>query len=94
MPNIFEQDLERNPANHAPLTPLSYIERAAYVYPGATAIIHGEFRATWAEAYARCRRLASALSRLGIGAGDTVAVMLPNIPAMVDAHFGIAMTGA
>ena len=94
MPHIYEQDLEKNSANYAPLTPLSYIERAAYVYPQRTAIIYGAFRATWAEAYARCRRLASALSKRGIGVGDTVAVMLPNIPPMVDAHFGVAMTGA
>ncbi len=94
MPNIFEQDLQRTPANYSPLTPLSYIERAAYVYPERTAIIHGGFRATWSEAYARCRRLASALAALGIGPGDTVAVMLPNIPAMADAHFGVAMAGA
>jgi fatty-acyl-CoA synthase len=94
MSNIFEQDLGPNPANFSPLTPLSYIERAAYVYPRRPAIVHGKFRATWAEAYARCRRLASALSARGIGAGDTVAVMLPNIPAMVDVHFGVAMTGA
>ena len=94
MPNIYEQDLARNPANHAPLTPLSYIERAAYVYPERIAIVHGAFRATWGEAYARSRRLASALSKRGIGVGDTVAAMLPNVPAMVDAHFGVAMTGA
>ena len=94
MSNIYEQHLDRTRANYAPLTPLSYIERAAYVYPYRTAIIHGDFRATWAEAYARCRRLASALSKRGIGVGDTVAAMLPNVPAMVDAHFGVAMTGA
>ncbi|MEP7084987.1 MAG: AMP-binding protein, partial [Betaproteobacteria bacterium] len=91
--NIFEQDLQRTAANYAPLTPLSYIERAAYVYPERIAIIHGAFRATWGEAYARCRRLASALSALGVSEGDTVAVMLPNIPAMADAHFGVAMMG-
>ncbi|MFS8085548.1 MAG: AMP-binding protein, partial [Acidobacteriota bacterium] len=79
MSNIFEHDLERNPANYAPLTPLSYLERAAYVYPHRTAVVHGQFRATWSEVYARCRRLASALSARGIGVGDTVAVMLPNI---------------
>ncbi|MEO7761332.1 MAG: acyl-CoA synthetase [Casimicrobiaceae bacterium] len=94
MPNIYEQDLERNAANYSPLTPLSFIERAANVYPEHLAIVHGSFRATWREAYARSRRLASALSRNGIGVGDTVAVMLPNIPAMVDAHFGIPMVGA
>jgi len=94
MPNIYEQGLDRNPANYAPLTPLSFIERAAHVYPDRVAVIHGDYRSTWSEVYRRCRRLASALSQRGIGIGDTVAVMLPNIPAMVDAHFGVAMTGA
>ncbi|MEO8137525.1 MAG: acyl-CoA synthetase [Betaproteobacteria bacterium] len=94
MTNLYEQDLERNRANFSPLTPLSYLERAAYVYPERVAVVHGGFRATWAETYARCRRLGSALSQRGIGMEDTVAVMLPNIPAMVDAHFGVAMTGA
>ncbi|MEP6701507.1 MAG: acyl-CoA synthetase [Betaproteobacteria bacterium] len=94
MPNIYEQGLERNAANYSPLTPLSFIERAANVYPEHLAIVHGAFRASWREAYMRSRRLASALSRHGIGVGDTVAVMLPNIPAMVDAHFGIPMLGA
>ncbi len=92
--NVFEQDLARNPANYAPLTPLSFLERAAYVYPNQISIIHGAQRYTWKETYARCRRLASALALRGIGVGDTVAVMLPNIPAMVEAHFGVPMTGA
>jgi len=92
--NVFEQDLARTPANYAPLTPLSFLERAAYVYPNQVSIIHGAQRHTWKETYARCRRLASALARRGIGVGDTVAVMLPNIPAMVEAHFGVPMTGA
>ncbi len=94
MSNIYEQDLPRNDANFAPLTPLSFIERTAAVYPDRLAIIHGEFRQTWAETYKRCRQLASALSQHGIGLGDTVAVMLPNTPPMVEAHFGIPMTGA
>ncbi len=92
--NIFEQDLEKNPANYAPLTPLSFIERAAYVYPNQLSVIHGAQRYTWKETYVRCRRLASALAKRGIGVGDTVAVMLPNIPAMVEVHFGVPMTGA
>ena len=92
--NVFEQDLARNPANYAPLTPLSFLERAASVYPNQVSVIHGAQRHTWKETYARCRRLASALARRGIGVGDTVAVMLPNIPAMVEAHFGVPMTGA
>ena len=92
--NVFEQHLGKNPANYAPLTPLSFIERAAYVYPNQVSVIHGVQRHTWKETYARCRRLASALAKRGIGVGDTVAVMLPNIPAMVEAHFGVPMTGA
>ena len=92
--NIFEQDLPKNRANYAPLTPLSFLERAAYVYPERVALIHGARRQTWGETYARCRRLGSALARRGIGVGDTVAVMLPNTPAMYEAHFGVAMAGA
>jgi fatty-acyl-CoA synthase len=94
MTSIFDQDLPRNPANFAPLSPLSFIERAAEVYPQRPAIIHGDLRRTWAQVYARCRRLASALASHGIGKGDTVAVMLPNTPPMVEAHFGIPMGGA
>src|SRR3954468_19711224 len=75
---IFDQDLARNPANFAPISPLSFIERAAEVYPQRLAVVHGDLRRSWAEVYARCRQLASALSRHGIQRGDTVAVMLPN----------------
>jgi 3-(methylthio)propionyl---CoA ligase len=92
--NPFETDLDKNPANHAPLTPLGFIERAAYVYPGRTAVIHGKRRFTWRETYARCRRLASALAKRGIGAGDTVAVMLTNTPEMYECNFGVPMSGA
>ena len=92
--NIYERDLGKTAANYAPLTPLSFLERAAYVYPDKVSIIHGAQRFTWKETYARCRRLASALAKRGIGVGDTVAVMLPNIPAMVEVHFGVPMTGA
>ncbi len=92
--NIYERDLGKTAANYAPLTPLSFLERAAYVYPNKVSIIHGAQRFTWKETYARCRRLASALAKRGIGVGDTVAVMLPNIPAMVEVHFGVPMTGA
>src|SRR5204863_6641478 len=91
---IFDHNLDKNPANHAPLTPLSFLERAAYVYPERPSVIHGESRYTWAQTYARCRRLASALTRRGIGVGDTVAAMLPNTPPMYEAHFGLAMAGA
>jgi fatty-acyl-CoA synthase len=94
MKNIYERDLDRNPANYSPLTPLSVLERAAYVYPRRLAVVHGNLSVTWSEQYARCRRLASALAGRGIGVGDTVAAMLPNTPAMVDVHFGVAMTGA
>jgi fatty-acyl-CoA synthase len=91
--NPFDTDLDKNPANYAPLTPLAFIERAAYVYPKRAAVIHGARRYTWAETYARCRRLASALARRGIGAGGTVAVMLANTPEMYECHFGVPMTG-
>ena len=94
MTSIFDQDLPRNEANFAPITPLSFIERTAEVYPRRIAIVHGTLRRTWAETYSRCRRLASALQGAGICKGDTVAVMLPNTPPMVEAHFGIPMTGA
>ena len=92
--NPYEQDLDRNPANYAPLTPLSFVERAAYVYPEATSVVHGKRRDSWKQTYANCRRLGSALAKRGIGPGDTVAAMLPNIPAMVEAHFGVPMCGA
>ncbi len=90
----YELGLDKNPANYAPLTPLGFIERAAYVYPNRTAVIHGARRSTWAETYARCRRLASALARRGIGFGDTVAAMLANTPEMLECHFGVPMAGA
>src|SRR5574341_1182531 len=92
--NPFEQNLDRNPANHAPLTPLSFLERSAYVYPDRTSVIHGKRRFSWKETYARCRRLASALSQRGIAKGDTVAAMLANTPEMYECHFGVPMTGA
>ena len=91
--NPFEQDLERNAANFTPLSPLSLIARAAYVYPRHVSVVHGERRYTWAETYARSRRLASALVRAGIGTGDTVALMAANTPEMVEAHFGVPMSG-
>ena len=91
--NIYERDLDRTPANYAALTPLQFIERTASVYPDHVALIHGQRRQTWAETYTRCRRLASALIKVGIGVGDTVAIMAPNIPEMYEAHFGVPMTG-
>ena len=94
MTSMYDQDLPRNDANYAALTPLSFIERTVEVYPERLAIVHGELRQTWAQTYARCRQLASSLRRIGIGKNDTVAVMLPNTPPMVEAHFGIPMAGA
>ncbi|TDS73024.1 acyl-CoA synthetase [Comamonas sp. JUb58] len=94
MSSIFDTGLARNEANHTPMTPLGFIARSAEVYPDRLAIIHGELRQTWAQTYARCRQLASALQQHGIGKNDTVAVMLPNTPPMVEAHFGVPMAGA
>jgi fatty-acyl-CoA synthase len=92
--NIFEQGLGRNTANFAQLTPLSFIQRTAAVYPGHTSVIHGKKRFTWAQTHARCRQLAGALAGRGIGPGDTVAVMGSNTPEMVEAAFGVPMSGA
>ena len=89
-----DSDLTKNAANFAPLTPLTFIERSATVYPERLAVVHGAVRRNWRETYARCRRLASALVAAGIGKGDTVAAMLPNIPEMVEAHFGVPMAQA
>jgi len=94
MTSIFDQDLPQTPANHAPISPLSFIERTAEVYPTRLAIVHGDLRQDWATTYRRCRQLASALAQADIGKNDTVAVMLPNTPPMVEAHFGIPMAGA
>ena len=92
--NIYEQDLPKCEANYTPLSPLSYIERAASVYPDQIAVVHGDRRFTWTETFARCRRLASALTERGIGLGDTVAVLATNIPAFYESLFGIPATGA
>ncbi len=98
MTSIFDQHLPRNAANFVPLSPLDFLERAAMVYPDRLALVHGlgaaAIRRTWGQTYQRCCQLASALKRSGIGKNDTVAVMLPNVPAMVEAHFGIPMAGA
>ena len=94
MTSIYDQDLPQTPANFAPMSPLSFIERTAEVYPTRLAVVHGGLRQDWATTYRRCRQLASALSQAGIGKNDTVAVMLPNTPPMVEAHFGIPMAGA
>ena len=92
--NAYDQGMERNRANHTALSPLSFLARTASVYPNRLSIIHGNSRFTWAQTYARCKRLASALAKRGVGMGDTVAVMLPNTPPMFEAHFGVPMTGA
>ncbi len=92
--NIYRQHLERNRANYTPLTPLSFLERSAMVYPHRTAVVHGDWRLDYAQLRERCHRLASALHRRGIGEGDTVAIMAPNVPAMLEAHYGVPMAGA
>jgi fatty-acyl-CoA synthase len=89
----YDTDLDRNPANYQPLTPLTFLERAASVFPQRTAIVHGGTTYTYAQFYERARRLASALAKHGIGRGDTVAVMLANTPPMLEAHYGVPMTG-
>jgi fatty-acyl-CoA synthase len=90
----FEMGLDKNAANYVPLSPLSFLARTAAVYPDRLAVVHGKERYTWADSYRRCRRLASALQKRGIGKGDTVAVMAPNVPAHFEAHYGPAMLGA
>ena len=90
----YDTDLPRNAANFQPLTPLSFLARAAQVYPDQIAIIHGARSWTYREFYARARRLASALVKRGVKRGDTVAAVLPNVPAMLEAHYGVAMAGA
>ena len=94
MSNPFETGLPRNPANYTPLSPITFLTRTAFVHPQRTSVIHGNRRWTWAETYIRCCRLASALTKRGIGKGDTVSVMAPNIPAIFEAHFGVLMPGA
>jgi fatty-acyl-CoA synthase len=92
--NPYNDGLEKTAANFTSLSPLSFIAKAAAIYPERVALIHGERRITWAETYTRCRRLASALQRRGVVAGDTVAIMAPNIPATYEASFGVPMIGA
>jgi fatty-acyl-CoA synthase len=93
-PTPYDTDLDRNPANFQPLTPLTFLERAAAVFPNHTAVIHGGLERSYAEFYARARRLASALAKRGIGRGDTVSVLAANTPAMLEAHYGVPMSGA
>ena len=90
----YERGLERAPANHTALTPCDFMARAAAIYPARTAVVHGALRRSYAETYERCRRLAGALVARGVGLGDTVSIMAPNVPAMLEAHFGVPMAGA
>ena len=92
--NPYLLDLDKNPANYQSLSPLTFLERAAFTFPDRIAVLHGEQKITYREFYARCRRLASALTKRKIGLGDTVAVIAPNIPPMLDAHYGPLMIGA
>ncbi len=92
--NPFERNLGKNIANYTPLSPLSFLERAADIYPDYPALIYQELRQSWAETYKRCVRLASALKNIGVSEGDTVAVMSPNTPPIYEAHFGVPMSGA
>ncbi|HSS66865.1 MAG TPA: acyl-CoA synthetase [Gammaproteobacteria bacterium] len=92
--SAYETDLDKTAANYVPLSPLSFIRRAAAVYPHHPALIHADRSSSWSETYSRCRRLASALAARGFGAGDTIAVMAPNIPAIYEASFAIPMLGA
>jgi fatty-acyl-CoA synthase len=92
--SAYETDLDKNPANYQPLTPLTFLARSAAVYPDQAAIIHGRQRTTYAQFYARCRQLASSLAKAGIRKGETVSVLLANTPAMLECHYGVPMTGA
>ena len=94
MANPYNQDLDQNPANYQPLTPLSFLERAADVFPEFTAIIHGNLRRSYADFYLRSKKLASALSQKGMTRGSTVSTLLLNTPPMLEAHYGIPMCGA
>ncbi|MBX9990629.1 acyl-CoA synthetase [Phreatobacter oligotrophus] len=92
--SAYDTDLDKNPANYQPLTPLTFLERSARVFPDHTAVVHGRIRRSYRELYARTRRLASALAKAGIGKNDTVAVICANTPAMLEAHYGVPMCGA
>ncbi|MGL6182064.1 MAG: AMP-binding protein, partial [Aestuariivirga sp.] len=91
--SVYDLDLDKNAANFQPLTPLSFLQRSAAVYPDQLAIIHGSARVTYAQFYGRCRQLGSALAKAGIGKGDTVSVLLANTPAMLECHYGVPMAG-
>ena len=92
--NPYQTDLDRNPANYEPLTPLTFLQRSAEVYPEKIAIVHGDLTYNYRDFYNRSRQLASALKARGLGIGDTVAIMAPNIPAVLETHYGVPMIGA
>jgi len=92
--NIFEQNLDKNSANFTPLTPLNFLPRAASIYPNNTAVIYDKQRYSYQDFHDRCCRLARALKNRGIGLGDTVSLLAPNTPPMLEAHFGVPMSGA
>ena len=94
MESKYEIGLEKTPANFQPLTPLGFLERSATTYPEHAAVIHGDRQYSYAELYRRCRQLASALGKRGIGKNDTVSILAPNVPAMLEAHYGVPMIGA
>ncbi|MDX1738953.1 MAG: AMP-binding protein, partial [Alphaproteobacteria bacterium] len=94
MTNPYNIDLDRNPANYQPLTPLTFLERAASVFPKHIAIVHGQTKTSYADFYRRSRQLASSLTQKGIGRGHTVSAMLANTPAMLECHYGVPMAGA
>lgn len=93
MANMYNTDLDKNPANYQPLTPLTFLDRAANTFPNHTAIVHGKCKTSYIDFYKRCRQLASSLAQNGIGRGDTVSVMLANTPPMLEAHYGVPMAG-
>jgi fatty-acyl-CoA synthase len=93
-PSPYDSGLDQTAANHVPLTPTTFLDRAAAIWPERTAVVHGPVRRTWAETAERCRRLASALERRGIGRGQTVAFLAANTPELFEAHFGVPMIGA
>ena len=93
-PSIYEVGLDKNEANHQPLSPLPFLERAASVFPDHIAVVHGNTKLTYAQFYRRCRQFASVLAARGIGRGDTVSVMLANTPPMLEAHYAVPMCGA
>ncbi len=92
--NIYEDQLDKNPANYQPLSPLSFLQRSAQIYPNHPSIIHGQRTYTYGQTYERCKKLASSLTKRGLGIGDTVAILAPNIPEMLEAHYGVPMAGA